>query len=138
MAIGGINPNPFGSSSGLGSIGGGLNPGSDGAAQGFDIGGSDGSKQGVGGIADMVSAQTPDDGQNGASFGSMLSDMVLKKPGQSQQHADDLAASFAAGADVDPHTLAIATAKAGIEVQMATRTISQAVQGIRTLMQTQI
>lgn len=79
-----------------------------------------------------------DQSADGQSFGDMLKDMIIKRPTESQSDADRLAADFAAGKDIDPQTLAVATAKAGIEVQMSTRTISQAVQAVRTLMQMQI
>lgn len=75
---------------------------------------------------------------DGESFGSILSDAILKRPSASQSEADQLAAAFAAGDDVDPHQLALASAKAGVEIQMSTRTISQAVTAVRTLFQMQI
>lgn len=88
---------------------------------------------GLGG--ELTQQPNADKGQN---FGQILGDMVMHRPSESQSKADTLAASFAAGDNVDPHTLAIATAKAGVEIQMATRTISQAVQAVRTLFQMQI
>jgi diacylglycerol kinase family enzyme len=74
----------------------------------------------------------------GKSFGSVMGDMVLRKPSESSANADAMAAEFAAGGNIDPHNLAIATAKAGVEIQMSTRTISQAVSAVRTLFQMQI
>lgn len=86
-------------------------------------------------------APTPNNtatGEQSKSFGDALGDMVLRKPSEDHAVADSMAADFAAGGNVDPHQLAIATAKAGVEIQMATRTISQAVSAVRTLFQMQI
>lgn len=90
-----------------------------------------------GGIGAAPAPSTgPDDG--GASFGKIFKELVITKPTASHHTADTMAASLAAGGDVDPHQLAIATAKAGVEIQMATRTISQAVSAVRTLASMQI
>jgi flagellar hook-basal body complex protein FliE len=93
-----------------------------------------------GGIGEIGGMPTPNTGaeQGGGSFADMLKDVVVNNPSHSQGTADAMAAEFAAGGNVDPHQLAIATAKAGIEIQMSTRTISQAATGVRTLMQMQI
>jgi flagellar hook-basal body complex protein FliE len=90
----------------------------------------------VGGIGVLPNSQPT--AADGASFGSTLNDMIIKNPSQAQNYADDLVARAAAGQNIDPQDLAVATAKAGIEIQMSTRTISQAVQGLRTLFQMQI
>lgn len=74
----------------------------------------------------------------GSSFGDTLKSFVIDGPSAQKATADNLAAQMAAGKNVDPHKLAIETAKAGIEIQMSTRTISQAVSAIRTLFQMQI
>jgi flagellar hook-basal body complex protein FliE len=92
---------------------------------------------GAGGIGG-ISMPKPAGGNDGGSFADMLKEIVVKQPSRSHATADGMAAEFAAGGNVDPHQLAIATAKAGIELQMSTRTISQAATGIRTLMQMQI
>jgi flagellar hook-basal body complex protein FliE len=102
-----------------------------------------GGAAGMGGIAKtpgMGQLPTGTDGAEGGgqSFGDMLKEFVVDRPTETQTDADRLAADFAAGKDIDPQTLAIATAKAGIEVQMSTRTISQGVQAVRTLLQMQI
>lgn len=77
-------------------------------------------------------------GSDGGSFSDMLKSMVIDGPSGAQNKVDSLSASFAAGGDVDPQTLAIESAKAGVEIQMATRTISSVVTAVRTLMQTQV
>jgi flagellar hook-basal body complex protein FliE len=77
-------------------------------------------------------------GEDGKSFADALKDMIIDRPSASKAEADSLATKMAAGADIDPHQLAIATAKAGVEIQMATRTISSAVSGVKQILQTQI
>ncbi|MCW2928497.1 MAG: hypothetical protein JWM86_2465 [Thermoleophilia bacterium] len=75
----------------------------------------------------------------GASFGDTLRAMVVENPSKSRADATTLSARFAAGEQgIDAHTIAIANAKAGVEIQMATRTISSAVSAVRTLFQMQI
>jgi flagellar hook-basal body complex protein FliE len=108
----------------MGNLGGGVG----------GVGGGDG-----GAGASPLPKPTGGDDADGQSFGSMLKDMVITKPGQTQAYADKIAAQFAAGdTSIDPGQLAIASAKAGVEVQMATRTITQAVSAVRTLFQMQI
>lgn len=89
-----------------------------------------------GGASGMPNSIASD--EQGGGFGDVLREAVINRPTEAHHQADDLATKFAAGANIDPHQLAIATAKAGLEVQMATRTISQATTAIRTLMQMQI
>jgi flagellar hook-basal body complex protein FliE len=75
----------------------------------------------------------------GAAFGDTLRAMVIENPSASKAQASDMAARFAAGdTTIDPHQVSIASAKAGVEIQMATRTISSAVSAVRTLFQMQI
>lgn len=88
-------------------------------------------------VADGGPKAQPTEAQ-GADFAGTLKELILDRPAKSHTEADQLATAFAAGGNIDPHKLAIASAKAGIEVQMATRTISQATTAIRTLMQMQI
>ncbi len=97
---------------------------------------------GVGGIGGnsggmMMPNQTASHA-DGATFGDTLKSFIIDGPSAQQATADSLSAQMAAGKNVDPHKLAIETAKAGIEIQMSTRTISQAVSAIRTLFQMQI
>ncbi|MCB0877531.1 MAG: flagellar hook-basal body complex protein FliE [Thermoleophilia bacterium] len=75
----------------------------------------------------------------GESFGNTLRSMVIENPSAAKAQANTLAARFAAGdTSIDPHQVALASAKAGVEIQMATRTISSAVSSVRTLFQMQI
>ncbi len=75
----------------------------------------------------------------GASFGDTLRSMVIEQPSASREYSRDLSMRFAAGdTTIDPHKLALASAKAGVEIQMATRTISSAVSAVRTLFQMQV
>jgi flagellar hook-basal body complex protein FliE len=91
---------------------------------------------GISGMPGMPSAQPS--GPQAASFSDVFQEMVIKRPTEAHHEADRLATEFAAGGNIDPHQIAIATAKAGLEVQMATRTIQQTTSAIRTLMQMQI
>lgn len=122
--------------SGLGSTQGNSNSLSglvDGGNMGLGVGNDQGTSSGSGaGIMPNQSAP------NGSSFGDTLKSMVIDGPSATRTHANDLMARFAAGENIDPQTLAVATAKAGVEVQMATRTISSAVSAVRTLFQMQI
>lgn len=104
------------------------------------VGGSNsiGPVPGVGANPSGGAPQPGNAGADGKSFGEVLGEMVIGRPSEAKHTADSLAARMAAGADIDPHQLAIATAKAGVEIQMATRTISSAVSAVRTLMQMQI
>lgn len=75
----------------------------------------------------------------GAAFGDTLRGMIIDNPSASRAQATDMAARFAAGdKSIDPHQVAVASAKAGVEIQMATRTISSAVSAVRTLFQMQV
>jgi len=141
--IGGL---PSGFSSGLtsgigGQGGGGIGAQIGGLDQqpGGGIGGNtDLTGGGVGGVGGIMPNQQATSVQ-GASFGDALHNMIIAKPSADKNAADSLAARFAAGdKSIDPGQLATATAKAGIEIQMSTRTISQAVQAVRTLFQMQI
>src|SRR4051812_20603380 len=104
------------------------------------IGSMVGGAGGIGGIGGLVPKPNHGgDDPGGQSFGALMKDMGITKPGQTQNAADALASKFAAGdTSIDPAQLAIASAKAGVEVQMATRTITQAVSGIKMLFQMQI
>jgi hypothetical protein len=117
--IGGISSGLTGGLSG--GIGGGGGLGGLGGGGLSGIGGDGGGSSKVPGVS------------TGGSKGA-----ILDRPSESKATADDLAARFAAGDNIDPHQLAIATAKAGVEMQMSTRTISQAVTAVRTLFQMQI
>lgn len=137
-AIGGLGE--AGGAAGIGGGGGGL-----GGAGG--IGGSlNGSDGGLGGLGDMgvggAGGVRPTTGASDAqsrTFSDTLGEAVLERPSAAHDTATDLATRFASGdTSVDPHDVAIASAKAGVEIQMATRTISQAVSAVRTLFQMQI
>ena len=99
-----------------------------------------GSLGGIGGSGGSIMPQpSSTDGASGTGFGAMLKDMVVTKPSEAQASSDKMAAKFAAGdKSIDPAQLAISSAKAGVDVQMATRTISQAVSGVKMLFQMQI
>jgi flagellar hook-basal body complex protein FliE len=96
-----------------------------------NAGGSGGSGLGIQPVQGATAAQ-------GEAFGDTLRAMVIENPSATKAHASQLAVRFAAGdSSVDPHQIAIANAKAGVEIQMATRTISSAVSAVRTLFQMQ-
>jgi flagellar hook-basal body complex protein FliE len=133
MAGGG---NPLSGMAGAGGLGGG------GGLSGLGDGGlglDNGSSAGDGGGNVFgVQPKAATDAQ-GAAFGDTLRAMVIDNPSASRAQATDMAARFAAGdKSIDPHTIAIASAKAGVEIQMATRTISSAVSAVRTLFQMQV
>lgn len=114
-----IGSNPFGNlSSGIGSsLDGGISSGLDAA----------------------VKPRSRASSEDGTNFSDTLRDALISRPSEAQNLADRHMAAFAAGdRSIDESTLAIESAKASASIQMATRTISQAVQGIRTLMQMQI
>jgi flagellar hook-basal body complex protein FliE len=142
--------------SGIGGIGGagaafGNNPlagmgGSQGLGQGsgmsglgdLGLGASDDSQGSGGGGLGVQPNQSATAGQ-GAAFGDTLRSMVIENPSATKAHAGDLAVRFALGdKSIDPHQIAIANAKAGVEIQMATRSISSAVSAVRTLFQMQV
>jgi flagellar hook-basal body complex protein FliE len=137
--IGGIGAaggaNPLSGLGGSGGLGGG------GAMSGFgdtDMGLDQGGGAGGGNFFNVAPKDGPTEAQ-GASFGDSLRAMVVDKPSESHAYATDLAARRLAGdTSIDPHTIALASAKAGVEIQMATRTISSAVSAVRTLFQMQI
>jgi flagellar hook-basal body complex protein FliE len=113
-----------GSLSGLGDLG---------------LGGEDGADSGSGSAGlGLMPSNAPSSSQ-GSSFADTLRALVVEGPSNSKAQAGDLATRFAAGdTSVDPHQVAIASAKAGVEIQMATRTISSAVSAVRTLFQMQV
>ena len=137
MEIGGLTGgNPLGgmAGAGTGGIGSGGLAGLGDGGMGLETGGG---SQG-GSIFGMAPKDSATEAQ-GASFGDTLRAMVIENPSASKAHAGDLAARFAAGdMTIDPHQISIASAKAGVEIQMATRTISSAVSAVRTLFQMQI
>jgi flagellar hook-basal body complex protein FliE len=129
--LGGTSGQPsMNSLSGMSGDGGGL---------GLDIGGDSGAGGASGGsgglgIAPVQGASS----SQGASFGDTLKSMIVEGPSATRAKANDMMARFAAGENIDPHQLAITSAKAGVEIQMSTRTISSAVSAVRTLFQMQI
>lgn len=135
MAGGG---NPLSGMAGAGSqgIGGGGLAGLGDGGLGLDggNGAGDGGGSNVFGVQPKAATET-----QGAAFGDTLRSMIIENPSASRAQATDMAARFAAGdKSIDPHTIAIASAKAGVEIQMATRTISSAVSAVRTLFQMQV
>lgn len=133
-SVGGGNPlaGMAGSTNGIG--GGGLSGLGD---MGLGADGADGGSSGGSGLG-LAPVQPASEAQ-GASFGDTLKSMVIDKPSASKAAAGELATRFAMGdKSIDPHQLSIASAKAGVEIQMATRTISSAVSAVRTLFQMQI
>lgn len=133
-SIGNIGGMPGGMGGGLsglpgaGGMGGGIS-----GLPGGDDGGGFGSGLGVpGGPTGQPTTAQAD------SFSSTLGELVLERPSASKAEAGEMAARLAAGENIDPHQVAIMSAKAGVEVQMATRTISQAVTAVRTLFQMQV
>lgn len=114
--------------SGMVDGGNGLGLGGDQDAGGASSGGS-----GLG-----IAPLQPASASQGSSFGDTLKSMIVDGPSASKSAASDLTARFAAGENIDPHQLAVANAKAGVEIQMATRSISSAVSAVRTLFQMQI
>lgn len=131
---------------GIGSIGAsaGGNPLAGlGATQGQLPGSTGGSSSGsLDGMVDAGSGGLAPNAQATAiqatSFSDALKSMVIESPSKAKAEATNLAARFASGENIDPHQLAISSAKAGVEIQMATRTISSAVSSVRTLFQMQI
>lgn len=137
MEIGGLtggNPLSGMAGSGTNGIGGSGLAGFGDGGMGLETGGG---SQG-GNVFGMAPKDNATDAQ-AASFGDTLRSMVIENPSASKAHAGNLAARFAAGdVSIDPHQISIASAKAGVEIQMATRTISSAVSAVRTLFQMQI
>lgn len=145
MPIGGLpagGTNPLGGLAGSGAgLGNGATPGIGGSLSGMgDLGlgtGSSGSDNGFASLGMGPSAQATT--AQGSSFADALRTMVIERPSASKAAAGELSARFAAGdTTIDPHKLALASAKAGVEIQMATRTISSAVSAVRTLFQMQV
>ncbi len=127
--------NPLNGLGGTGGLSGGNGPLSGLADTGMGLGGDGG---GAGGGMGVMPTQSATDAQ-GASFGDALKAMAIENPSASKAHAGDLMTRFAAGdTSIDPHQIALASAKAGVEIQMATRTISSAVSAVRPLFQMQV
>ncbi len=142
-SIGGIGgagaANPLNGLGGTDGLSGGGGPLSGLADTGMGLGGGEdaGGGGGAGGFG-LLPSQAPTEAQ-GASFGDALKAMAIENPSASKKHAGSLMARFAAGdTSIDPHQIALASAKAGVEIQMATRTISSAVSAVRTLFQMQV
>lgn len=132
-AAGGANPLSGMAGSGAGGLGGGGLSGLGDTGIGLDGGGAEG-----GNFFGTAPKEGATEAQ-GASFGDTLRAMVVDNPSASKAYSGELATRFAAGdKTIDPHQIAIASAKAGVEIQMATRTISSAVSAVRTLFQMQI
>lgn len=128
--------NPLNGLGGTGGLSGGGGPLSGLADSGMGLG--DGGGTGGAGGMGIMPAQSATEAQ-GASFGDALKAMAIDNPSASKKHAGELTARFAAGdTSIDPHQIALASAKAGVEIQMATRTISSAVSAVRTLFQMQV
>jgi len=137
-AIGGGMPgaNPLAGMGGAGGAQGG-NP-LNGLAGSLGVGGGDSGAASTGAGSGLAPVQQASGGQ-GASFGDALKTMMIEGPSSSKAHSKDLTARFAAGdKSIDAHTVAIQSAKAGVEIQMATRSISSAVSAVRTLFQMQV
>lgn len=131
----GANPLSGMAGPGAGGLGGSGISGMADMGLGDSTGGGDG---GAGGGLGLAPVQPASQSQ-GASFGDTLRSMVIEKPSASKKASGEMAARFAAGdTSIDPHQLSIASAKAGVEIQMATRTISSAVSAVRTLFQMQV
>jgi flagellar hook-basal body complex protein FliE len=129
--------NPLNGLGGTGGLSGGSGPLSGLADSGMGLG-EGGGTGGAGSGMGIMPAQSATESQ-GASFGDALKAMTIEKPSASKKYAGELTARFAAGdTSIDPHQIALANAKAGVEIQMATRTISSAVSAVRTLFQMQV
>ena len=125
-------PNPLGGMAGQTGLGGSMSGMGD---LGLGIGADGGRDASSAGFAPTNAATAT----QGDSFGNTLRAMVIENPSVAKAQSNELAARFAAGdTSIDPHQLALASAKAGVEIQMATRTISSAVSAVRTLFQMQI
>ena len=134
MGAAGANP-LAGMSSGNGTPGGGSLSGM--ADMGLGQGGNSGATLSGGTMG--VGPMQPASEAQGASFADALKSMVIESPSASKAYAGNLATRFAAGdTSIDPHQMSIASAKAGVEIQMSTRTISSTVSAVRTLFQMQI
>lgn len=139
-SIGGIGGaaagNPLNGLGGTGGLSGGGGPLSGLGDGGMGLGDSAGGGA-AGGFGVMPSQSATSD--QGASFTDALKTMVVDKPSASKAAAGEMMTRFAAGdTSIDPHKIALQSAKAGVEIQMATRTISSAVSGVRTLLQMQV
>lgn len=113
------------------SFGAGMTPGFSGGVGGTGIQPNiSGGMKDVGGDAQDDNTQSA-----GEMFGSMF-----KQASSAQFKADEARQALAIGGPnaPDPGEVALASAKAGVEIQMATRVISSASSGVRTLMQMQI
>lgn len=126
--------NPLGGMAGAGSLEGSLSGMGDLGLGSQDGSGGNGASSGMG-----LGPVQPASQAQASSFSSTLQDMVIHGPSASKAASSELSARFAAGdTSIDPHQLALASAKAGVEIQMATRTISSAVSAVRTLFQMQV
>lgn len=138
-SAGGLGANPLSGMAGSspGGMGGASISGFGDLGLGDAGGGGDSGSSGAGGLG-LMPAQGATESQ-GAAFGDTLRSLVIEKPSASKKASGELAARFAAGdTSIDPHQLSISSAKAGVEIQMATRTISSAVSAMRTLFQMQV
>ena len=138
-AIGGAaGANPLNGLGGTGGLSGGAGGSLSGMADnGMGLAGQDSGAAGSGAFG--MGPTQPASQSQGAAFGDTLRSMVIDRPSASKAAAGELTARFAAGdTSIDPHKIAIMSAKAGVEVQMATRTISSAVSAVRTLFQMQV
>jgi flagellar hook-basal body complex protein FliE len=130
--------NPLNGLGGTGGLSGGGGPLSGMAGDGMGLGDGGGAGNAGGAGMGVMPNQAATSAQ-GSSFGDALKTMVIENPSASKKHSSDLMARFAAGdTSIDPHQIALASAKAGVEIQMATRTISSAVSSVRTLFQMQV
>lgn len=129
--VGGANPLSGLAGSGMGGQLSGLGD--------MGIGGGDqGGGAAPGGGMGMQPTQ-PASAAQGASFGDALKATIIDNPSKTKAESSALLARMVSGdKSVDPHTLSIASAKAGVEIQMSTRTISSAVSAVRTLFQMQV
>lgn len=130
-AAGAGGANPLGGMAGNTGLGGAMSGLGD-LGVGTGIGGGEAGSQGMAPTSQATSSQ-------GAAFGDTLRSMVIENPSAAKASANQMAARFAAGdTSIDPHQVALQSAKAGVEIQMATRTISSAVSAVRTLFQMQV
>jgi flagellar hook-basal body complex protein FliE len=128
---GGANP--------LSGLAGSMGGGQDSMSGMGDMGAGSGSGSGSAMPGVGLGPVQPASESQGAAFGDTLRSMVIEQPSASKRYSSELSARFAAGdTTIDPHQLALASAKAGVEIQMATRTISSTVSAVRTLFQMQV
>jgi flagellar hook-basal body complex protein FliE len=129
--VGGANP--------LSGLAGSMGSGTDAMSGMGDMGAGSGSGSGAAASGIGLGPVQPASESQGAAFGDTLRSMVIEQPSASKAYSSELSMRFAAGdTSIDPHKLALASAKAGVEIQMATRTISSTVSAVRTLFQMQV